>query len=932
MRLPRLLAEPADLTLRARLRRALLLSLAIGLVINFVLMSINGLLGERERLLEQLDATARIIGANSSGALTFSDPDAARGTLSAVSSVDAVTRAWIQLNDGVPFAAFPASAPPPLPGQRIDHQTVIGALWSPRLLFAQPLVDGEQRLGVVVLEADLLPLWSRVATTMLINGLATALSFLLAYRLSAGLQRRVTDPVQALMESARRVVDERRYDVAVPRLANDEIGQLTDRFNEMLHEIALRDAELRGHRDRLESEVEARTSELRVAKEQAEAANEAKSRFLANMSHEIRTPMNGVIGMAGLLERTRLDDRQRRYVEGIAGSAESLLRVINDVLDFSKIEAGKLTLEKVVFFPRQVVEDVVMLFSDSARARGIELSLRIDPALPRALIGDPHRLRQVMVNLVSNAVKFTARGEVLVDVSNVGADAAARPGRAVLHVDVIDTGAGIPAVAEADIFEAFSQADSSTTRRYGGTGLGLTIARELILLQQGAIGFCSVPRYGTRFWFVLPFDIAEVRPPAPAVPCAVHRVLVVDPVPRAAQTLAAMLDELGIEHAQRGDASGAVAALMHAHYSGVPFDAVLCAQKLPDGDAAGLARVLALRLAVPPRFVCVQGFADADIVEPETTMALLRKPVLRGELQSVLGDDTQPLRHVPANSSPSAAVPDVRPVSVLLAEDHPVNREIAVEMLRELGYLVFTADDGAEACTAVERTVFDLVLMDCQMPVMDGFQATRRIREFEQAAGRTPVPIVALTANALSGDRDRCIEAGMNDYLPKSLPLRELSRVVDKYVRQDSAAPAARAAGAMAQTLIDDVQLFSVPGMRSNGTGLMTRMTALFRRESAASLAAMQGAAASGDAPALRAAAHRLKSSSGALGARLVHERAREIENAARSGRIEFDEAAQRAFEQILLQTCSALEYLMTTQGAARAPDSTGADGDIAGR
>jgi len=925
----RLFAEPPDLPLRARLRRVLLLSLATGLVINFVFTSLNGLFGERERLVDQLDATARIIGANSASALAFSDPEAARGTLSAVSSVAAVTRAWIQLNDGVPFAAFPPSAPPPLPGQQIEEMTVIGALWSPRLLFARPLVDDDQRLGVIVLEADLLPLWSRVATTMLINGIATALSFLLAYRLSAGMQRRVTDPVQALIASARRVVDERRYDVAVPRLANDEIGQLTDRFNEMLHEIALRDAELRGHRDRLESEVEARTSELRVAKEQAEAANEAKSRFLANMSHEIRTPMNGVIGMAGLLERTRLDDRQRRYVEGIAGSAESLLRVINDVLDFSKIEAGKLTLEKVVFFPRQVVEDVVMLFADSARTRGIELSLRIDPALPRALIGDPHRLRQVLVNLVSNAVKFTASGEVLVDVSTTGADQQARPGRAVLHVDVIDTGAGIPAVAEAGIFEAFSQGDSSTTRQYGGTGLGLAITRELILLQKGAIGFCSVPRYGTRFWFVLPFDIAGVRSSSPLPPSNVRRVLVVDPVPRAAQTLAAMLDELGVEHARCTDAHGAMAALMHAYFCGLPFDAVLCAQKLPDGDAPTLAGVLAQRLAAPPLFVRVQGFADPEGVEPP--MATLRKPVLRGELQSVLGGDTPP-RHALADVAPSVGTPDARLVSVLLVDDHPVNREISVEMLRELGYRVSTADNGVEACEAVEQAVFDLVLMDCQMPVMDGFQATRRIRAFERDAGRTQVPIVALTANALRGDRERCIEAGMDDYLPKPLPLRELNRMVERYVRKEGVADATPVAGAMAATLIDEVQLFSVPGMRSNGSGLMTRMTALFRRESSSSLAAMQAAAASGDAPALRAAAHRLKSSSGALGARLVYERAREIENAARTGRVEFDDVAQRTFEQILLQTCSALEYLMTTQGAACAPDSTGADGDIAGR
>jgi two-component system, sensor histidine kinase and response regulator len=907
-----------DMPLRVKLRRIVLLCVATGLSINFVAFTFNELTDERKVLISQLDAMAQIISANGRAALAANDAVAVCATLSALARVPAVTRAWIQSPGGDVFAAYPAQTPASPPQPRIDavgDVTLEGSFWSRELLLARPVVDDDGgRLGVIVLNADLGPLWQRVSVTLVIDALATAVAFLVAYWLSARLQRRITDPVQALMESARRVVEERRYDVSVPRYGNDEIGQLTDRFNEMLREIALRDEALCRHRDQLETEVALRTVELRAAKELAEAANEAKGRFLANMNHEIRTPMNGVLGLSELLARSALDDRQRRYVSSIATSAGTLLRVIDDILDFSGIEAGALVFEHVPFDPRGVFEDVIARSVDGARQKGVALALRVHPALPPALAGDPLRLRQVLAHLVSNAVKFTDSGEVLVDVSIAQSGGEARPGRVAVHVNVMDTGAGIPAAAQAGLFDAFTQADSSTTRRFGGTGLGLAITRELVVAQQGSIGLSSVPGHGSRFWLTLPFDVATPDPASvlPAPP--VGRVLVVDPDGRSAVTLQYMLDAMGVACETCADDGQAMKALTTAEYAGTPFGLVLYAQRLPDSRALAFAGRLQATFRQAPVVVSLRGCLDDE--RPDDYVPYVRQPVLREALREALGAGAAQVSRGPA---PVSHVAERAAPNVLLVEDHPVNREISLEMLSELGCRVVVAENGVFAIEAVAREAFDLVLMDCQMPVMDGFQATRRIREIEHEMRRPPAPVIALTANALTGDREDCLAAGMTDYMPKPLPLHAMKKMMERHVPGYAGPPAATVhvvADVPARRLIDESQLFSVPGLRRNTSGLMSRMIALYRSEAAMGVAAMRDAQALADATALRAAAHRLKSSSGALGAACAYEFARDVENAARAGRTEFDASAQAALDRILQQTLVALVALEAAAGA----------------
>ncbi|HRF62734.1 MAG TPA: response regulator [Candidatus Competibacter sp.] len=517
--------------------------------------------------------------------------------------------------------------------------------------------------------------------------------------------------------------------------------------------------------------------ELRAAKEIADRTNRAKSEFLANMSHEIRTPMNGVLGMLELLERTEIDAKQRHYLHTAQSSAKNLLTIINDILDVSKLEAGRLTLERIEFDLRQHVEDAVGLWVDGAHRKGLELVCAVAGHVPRRVLGDPTRLHQVLANLLGNAIKFTERGEVVLRVELAEEDR--------LCFVVRDTGIGMTESEQARIFDAFVQADGSTTRKYGGTGLGLTISRRLVALMGGTLTVQSVPGGGSEFSFALQLETIAVPPSKMAPPpWTGQRVLVVDDNTASRQALVELLQAWDIEPTAVESGTDALQALRCALAANHPYWLALLDRHMPAMDGLALAHAVRADQALRMTRLVMLG-AEPSSVDQTAVDAWLNKPIRSVELHEILarlaGADRVKL---PPADSPNDGQ-EQRSLTgkrVLVVEDNLVNQLICQEMLVGLGLDAAIADNGREALRALEDNVYDLVLMDCQMPEMDGYEATRVIRAREQTQQQPRLPILALTAHAMVGDRERCLEAGMDDYVTKPFRYEDIKALLERWL------------------------------------------------------------------------------------------------------------------------------------------------------
>lgn len=920
-----------NLPIKRKLRYAMLITAYAVLLVTLSIQTVSDLLKSRSSMVTNLESLGEVIGANAEAALMFEDAASAEKLLKGFNSTPDIQSAYLLNDIGERVAAYHRNAKQAwtIDLEELDKPVTIFS--NTRLHLYRPIFMDQQFIGAIYIQSDLTQLYVQLTQNLLLALLAALISVALAALLSSRLQRLLARPITHLAKTITDITENQQYDRHVRKYDNDEIGQLYDCFNEMLMQIKERDQQLQQNQENLEAAVTERTQELDVAneelkenitelheaKEAALDAAKAKSSFLANMSHEIRTPMNGVLGMLELLRDTDMSKTQRDFLDTAYSSADALLEIINDILDFSKIEAGKMEIESIDMNIGEIVEDVCALLASKTREKKLELNCFIDVDVPKIIKGDPVRLRQVLTNLLGNAVKFTNEGEVIVRVNFLSKT----ENHVQIEISVEDTGIGIPEHIIPNLFSAFTQADGSTTRKFGGTGLGLTISRQLVQLMNSDISVTSAEGLGSTFSFILDTEISKTQ----YVEQTTHthslegiKALIVDDNATNREILRHYLPAWGISYDEAESAKEALTKLYAASQSEEPFNLAYLDMDMPEMDGLALSNEIEndeTLKSIKRIMLSSAGFITRAQQKEVGLSTCLSKPFR----QSRLLDATMQVIHqgqIVAENTETATTTEYslfsENIRLLLVEDNIINQKVAISMLNKTGLRsIDIAEDGKQAVSMVQAKPYDLVLMDCQMPVMSGYEATGMIRKWEMTQHLPRLPIVAMTANAMTGDREKCLAAGMDDYLSKPIKTEKLKEKLEHWLIGDSYDQFADDS--------DDSEDNEIPGIKESEQILIDKtifntlkelmeddfqdLIESYKEDAQKLLQDLKASSVEADLNVMVRAAHTLKSSSNNIGATTLADVALDIETLGKDGNFKQASALIPPLESLLVQT-----------------------------
>ncbi|MGN6367677.1 MAG: response regulator [Phycisphaerae bacterium] len=885
-----------DRSIRSKLTLMTMFTTAMALVLACAGFAVFDYFNYRHELVDQLNMHAEVIGGNSTAALAFGNVSDATQTLETLGAETNIEAAAIYGADGTLFATYTR---PEFNGYRFPaHAEENSHHFGPASLeaFHSIVVDG-RKIGTVYLLSNLDQMKARTQKYAWISVLAVIVGGIGAFPLAKRLQRFVSDPIQHLSGTAKTISIEKNYSLRAVKQSDDELGILIDCFNEMLVQIQDRDRH------------------LEKARLDAEQANSAKSDFLAKMSHEIRTPLNGVIGTVQLLLDTELSAQQRRLAQLARSSGDALLTLINDILDFTKIEAGKMELEHISFNPQEIAEEAMDILGSKAAKKGLELACHADEQAGRLMMGDPDRLRQILTNLINNAIKFTEKGSVVVRLRMESETET----HGVLKFSVTDTGPGIPAARMHRLFQKFSQVDASTTRKHGGTGLGLAISKQLSEMMGGTIGVESEEGTGSTFWFTVNLEKQSAAEERSAKLAGLEnlRILVVTPNETHADVLRQQLTTWGFWASALAKGSAVEETLKRSVREGWPISLVICDSQLQDAEPLALSRRIRSTREIAKTVVMLLTALGENLDCEELTAAgiagCILKPVHQSQLYNTIlaamgGKGNLQEGGHGASENLFAADACLKGAKLLVAEDNEVNQLVTGEMLKKLGCEFEIVDDGMKALNGALSGKWDLVLMDCHMPELDGFEATRRIREVELRENRAHLPIVALTANAVKGDRELCLAAGMDAYVTKPIDVQTLVATLEGLMKgrksMEGVKEGTSTAGAASDAPFDVMSAFD---RCMSDAGVVGRVLQKFKEHAPMTLAELQKKVEARDAAETKRLAHGMKGAAANISAEKLREIALELEKLGHEAQLS---AATEVVKQLDAELKRCIEFI----------------------